>query len=45
VIRCFKCWGINHIANRCKNEEKCRKCANNHHENACSSTTTNCVNC
>lgn len=45
VIRCYKCWGLNHTANRCTKDEKCRKCAEHHHENQCNSLVNKCVNC
>ncbi|CAG5073090.1 Protein of unknown function, partial [Cotesia congregata] len=45
VIRCYKCWGLNHTANKCTKDEKCRKCGEHHHENQCNSLVKKCVNC
>ncbi|CAD6229613.1 GSCOCG00012116001-RA-CDS, partial [Cotesia congregata] len=45
VIRCYKCWGFDHIANKCVKEQTCRLCAGNHHETSCECNLKKCVNC
>jgi hypothetical protein len=45
VKRCFKCWGYFHIAENCKREETCCKCAGNHSSRVCTATEKKCVNC
>lgn len=45
VLRCFKCWGFNHLAKYCKKEEVCQFCAGNHNGKDCNSTSKCCVNC
>lgn len=45
VLRCFKCWGYNHMAKYCKKEEVCEHCAGNHRGKECKSDFIKCVNC
>lgn len=45
VLRCFKCWGYNHMAKHCKKEEVCHHCAGNHNSKNCKSTSKRCTNC
>lgn len=45
VSRCFKCSGFNHIADNCKNETNCPKCAGSHTKDNCDSSENKCVNC
>ncbi|XP_055306893.1 uncharacterized protein LOC129571155 [Sitodiplosis mosellana] len=43
--RCYKCLGFSHIANDCKNEQKCSKCAGPHKFSECKSKKVSCANC
>ncbi|XP_036332936.1 uncharacterized protein LOC118744201 [Rhagoletis pomonella] len=46
VTFCFKCKGFNHIAAKCKANEVCFKCLDNHKTVECSKETLNkCINC
>lgn len=51
LIQCYKCFGFNHIAKNCPNEEVCGKCAHNHvndeERNQCNENSNmhNCINC
>lgn len=45
AVRCFKCWGFNHFANKCTKGTTCRICAGNHKEAECQSLVKKCVNC
>lgn len=45
VLRCFKCWGFNHMAKHCRKEEICQHCAGNHKGNDCEAKRKKCINC
>lgn len=45
VVRCFKCWGFNHFANKCNKPVICRLCAEKHSENECDKNVSKCINC
>ena len=45
VMRCFNCWGFNHIAKYCGKEERCNRCAGHHNTKQCKDTKKRCVNC
>ncbi|XP_011868774.1 PREDICTED: uncharacterized protein LOC105562496 [Vollenhovia emeryi] len=45
VMRCFKCWGFNHMAKHCRKEETCQHCAGNHKGNDCRTKKKKCINC
>ncbi|CAH1099783.1 unnamed protein product [Psylliodes chrysocephalus] len=44
--RCYKCWGLHHLASQCtKAEPTCPKCSLNHELKDCKSNTNKCINC
>ncbi|XP_017482497.1 PREDICTED: uncharacterized protein LOC108371441 [Rhagoletis zephyria] len=47
ILRCFKCWGFNHKAAGCKeNDQICAKCGEKGHtHHQCTSELLRCVNC
>lgn len=45
VLRCFKCGRYGHIAEKCRNEVTCFKCAGRHETKNCNSDVVRCVNC
>lgn len=45
VMRCYKCWGFNHIAKNCRNNITCRKCSEQHKEEDCKNSYKRCINC
>ncbi|KMQ86554.1 hypothetical protein RF55_14429 [Lasius niger] len=45
VLRCFKCWGYNHMTKHCENHETCQFCAGRHNGKDCKSTEKRCINC
>lgn len=46
IIQCFKCFGYNHKAGECKNDEICYKCHENHKSKECNKEIINkCINC
>ena len=45
VMRCFKCWGFNHISKYCTNEIRCNRCTGQHEGKNCSANQVKCVNC
>ncbi|CAD6238597.1 GSCOCG00012541001-RA-CDS [Cotesia congregata] len=45
ILRCFKCWGFDHLATNCNREVVCRLCTENHRENECKSNIKKCINC
>ena len=44
-LRCFKCQRYGHTSNRCKNVERCARCADHHPSGQCHSETFRCANC
>ena len=44
-LRCFKCQGFGHTANRCNQQDRCARCAGNHNSRQCRSTHVCCANC
>lgn len=45
LLQCTKCVGYGHIAKECKNQIKCKKCADNHTTTDCTAETLKCANC
>lgn len=45
TLRCFRCWGFDHLATSCNNQIACRLCAENHRDNECNSVVKKCINC
>ena len=46
VTRCLKCVGFGHTTKFCQNQQKCSKCAEDHHWRECNDQhPTRCVNC
>ncbi|XP_023312125.1 uncharacterized protein LOC111692378 [Anoplophora glabripennis] len=44
VVRCFKCFGFNHMAKDCKNNNICYKCSLEH-TGECKARYNKCINC
>jgi hypothetical protein len=45
LLQCYKCQGYNHVAARCVEQQKCRKCGEDHAAKDCSAGQTKCANC
>lgn len=47
VLRCFKCWGFNHKATKCNNDNQlCAKCSEaGHSYKECKNNFVKCINC
>jgi uncharacterized protein YoxC len=45
VTQCYNCYGYGHLAENCKQNPRCGKCAETHKTNECNNTTVQCVNC
>lgn len=45
LVRCFKCCGFHHMADKCTAEVICFKCSGNHKRAVCTSTIECCTNC
>jgi hypothetical protein len=45
LIKCFKCCGYNHFADKCTNEIACTKCSGNHKFSECKNDYEKCINC
>lgn len=43
--RCYKCCGFSHKSDKCKQEQKCSRCAGPHKYSECKNTNVCCVNC
>lgn len=45
VIRCYNCFGFNHMKETCTNSRACANCGNDHDTNECDSEIKCCTNC
>lgn len=46
IRRCYKCWGFNHTAAKCRSEvNRCSKCGGDHQFKECTSTSVKCAVC
>lgn len=45
LVRCFKCCGYGHIAEKCTNKLACSKCSGEHKTSECDKNTVQCINC
>lgn len=45
IRQCFKCWGFNHNAKDCINQETCPTCGERGHQDKSCPKTINCCNC
>lgn len=45
IKRCYKCWGFNHMARDCKEDQRCGMCAEGHDRKDCKAKRKKCINC
>lgn len=45
LMRCYKCNGYNHKAEKCTNSKTCGKCGGQHETKECDSANKKCINC